>query len=178
MSDITLVIGGARSGKSRYAEQLGAGQGRVVYVATAEAKDNEMADRIRRHRADRPAGWATVEEPLDVASAIRAASQADVVIVDCLTLLVTNLLLKYENPCDPIAAERIDQAVRDAVTAAKVSQAHVVFVANEVGLGIVPDNTLSRVFRDVAGRANQTVAAVADRVVLTVAGIPLTVKAP
>jgi adenosylcobinamide kinase/adenosylcobinamide-phosphate guanylyltransferase len=164
-----LVLGGARSGKSRYAQAVAeAAGGRLVFVATAQAFDDEMTDRIRRHREDRDARWTTVEAPLDVAGAIYAADGEDVVVlVDCLTLWASNLLLGEEDADARLAA------LLDAIASAR---GQVVLVANEVGLGIVPDNALARRFRDLAGTINQRVAAVVDRVHMTVAGIPIVVK--
>ena len=170
MSGASLfVIGGARSGKSRYAHaRAEAAGGAPVFVATAEAFDDEMRERIARHQADRDARWSTVEAPRDLPAAIDALNGGDaVVLVDCLTLWVSNLLLADadipragEQLCDAIA--RFDGTL--------------IFVANEVGLGIVPDNTLARRFRDAAGLLNQSVAATVEEVVLLTAGLPLTLK--
>lgn len=176
--ELLLVIGGARSGKSRHAEALGHAAGpaaRVLFAATAEAHDDDMRRRIARHRADRPAGWATVEAPLALPEALAAAAGArDLVIVDCLTLWVSNLLLRHEGDADLDArvAERVEAllAVRARDTAAWV------VVTNEVGLGVVPGTPLGRHYRDLLGRANQQVAARADRVRLLVAGIAVAVK--
>ncbi len=164
---LTLVLGGARSGKSRHAEALVTSlPGPWRYVATAQALDAEMADRIALHRARRAAGWITVEAPLDLAGALRAAA-GQPVLVDCLTLWLTNLILGGQ---DLAAAQgALDSALdlRDAPS---------VLVANEVGLGIVPDNALARAFRDAAGRLNQHLAARADTVLFLVAGLPMRVK--
>lgn len=170
MSGASLfVIGGARSGKSRYAQaRAEAAGGAPVFVATAEAFDDEMRERIARHQADRDARWSTVEAPRDLPAAIDALNGGDaVVLVDCLTLWVSNLLLANadisragEQLCDAIA--RFDGTL--------------IFVANEVGLGIVPDNALARRFRDAAGLLNQSVAAAVEEVVLLTAGLPLTLK--
>jgi adenosylcobinamide kinase/adenosylcobinamide-phosphate guanylyltransferase len=166
-----LVLGGARSGKSRYAQMRAEATGlSPIYVATAQVFDDEMADRIVRHRADRGARWTTVEEPLDLPGAISVHSCADtVVLVDCLTLWASNLLL----------ADRYLDAAASALTTAMVAcRGPVVLVANEVGLGIVPDNALARRFRDYAGTINQAVAAAASEVVMMFAGIPLMIKPP
>lgn len=165
--EVVLVLGGARSGKSRYAESLlTARPGPWVYVATAEVLDAEMADRVSRHRNDRGPGWITVEEPLDLAGVLRQRQGAPV-LVDCLTLWLSNLL----------GADRdIDVAVHGLLTALGETTGTTVLVSNEVGLGIVPDNALARAFRDHAGRLHQRVAAQASRVVLTVAGLPVPVK--
>ncbi len=166
---VTLVLGGARSGKSSYAEQLAESQCRdCVYVATATAGDEEMADRIARHQERRGAGWRTVEAALDLAGALAAAASSDtVVLVDCLTLWLSNILfeeLNVENECGKLVAALPGLA------------GPVIFVSNEVGLGIVPDNALARRFRDEAGRLNQAVAAAAQSVVFVAAGLPLVLK--
>lgn len=166
---ITLVLGGARSGKSAYAETLVVKDGgRRIYLATAQAFDDEMAARIAAHRDRRDAGWRTVEEPLDLAGALAGADAADtVVLVDCLTLWLSNLM----------AAERDVAAEVGALTAGFARlRGRVVLVANEVGLGIVPDNALARAFRDLHGTMNQAVAAAADRVVFVAAGLPMVLK--
>ena len=164
-----LVLGGARSGKSRYAQTLAeASGGGLVFVATAQAFDAEMTDRIRRHRADRDHRWATVEAPVDLAGALSAVDGNDtVVLIDCLTLWASNLLLGDEDA---------DARLAQLIAVLGSARAKVLMVANEVGLGIVPDNALARRFRDLAGTINQRVAAVADRVHMTVAGIPIVVK--
>ena len=168
-TSLTLVLGGARSGKSAYAESLVVGRD-AVYVATAEAIDDEMGERIARHRARRGAGWTTVEAPLDLAAAVRAhAPGASGILVDCLTVWLGNLMH---------AGRDIDREAGSLLESLAVPQAPVVFVANEVGLGVVPDNPMARAFRDHAGRLNQVLAARADRVVLVTAGIPLVLKAP
>jgi adenosylcobinamide kinase / adenosylcobinamide-phosphate guanylyltransferase len=165
---LTLVLGGARSGKSRYAESLTMGfPPPWVYVATAEPLDDEMAARIAEHRARRSADWRAIEAPRDLAGAFAAVEAGGAVLVDCLTLWLSNLMLANAD----IAAEteRLDGILVRATTP-------VVLVSNEVGSGIVPDNALARRFRDAQGRLNQRVAARADRVVLMVAGLPLVVK--
>ena len=166
---VTLVLGGARSGKSGYAEMLVAGaSASAVYVATAEAGDAEMAGRIAAHRAGRSESWRTIEVPLDLASAIAEhASPGQPILVDCLTLWLSNLMgagriVEHES-------EMLCAALRDA-------SGPVVLVANEVGLGLVPDSELGRAFRDAAGHLNQAVAAIADRVVFVAAGLPLVLK--
>ena len=166
---LTLVLGGARSGKSRHAESLvEAAAPAALYLATAQALDAEMAERIRRHRARRGARWTTREEPLDLAAALaEAARPGRPVLVDCLTLWLSNLLL---------AGRDVDEAIAGLLAALPLLAGPVVFVANEVGLGIVPDNALARAFRDHAGRLNQAVAARAQRVVFLAAGLPLTLK--
>ena len=169
---LTLVLGGARSGKSVLAERLtlsAAGKAPPLYVATAEAFDDEMRDRIARHRADRGPGWRTVEAPADPAAAIAAAAEAGAVLLDCLTIWAATLMHLERDP---------DTETARLVAAARDLGRPVVMVANEVGLGIVPDNALARRFRDVAGRMNQQVAAAADRVIFVAAGLPLVLKGP
>lgn len=168
---VTLVLGGARSGKSAHAEALVEGQpGPCLYLATAEAGDAEMAERIARHRQRRGQRWHTLEEPLDLAGALsRGAPPGGAVLVDCLTLWLANLLAAGR---DPLAEGRRLLEVLPELAAP------VVFVSNEVGFGIVPANALARRFRDEAGRLHQAVAAAADRVVFVAAGLPLVLKPP
>ena len=168
-ASVTLVLGGARSGKSRYAERLVDGRGGgPIYIATATAGDAEMAERIARHRARRGGHWQTVEAPLDLAAALAASvAPGRGVLVDCLTLWLANLIEAGLDVTDEIAR---------LLAALPALDGPVVFVANEVGLGIVPDNALARAFRDHAGLLNQELAAAADRVVLVAAGLPLVLK--
>lgn len=164
-----LVLGGARSGKSRYAQaQAEALPGKLVYIATAEALDAEMEDRIARHRGDRGPRWNTVEAPLDLAEAIAAQSASDIVLlVDCLTLWASNLIL----------AERdVSAAISGLIAAMADAPGKIILVSNEVGLGVVPDNALARRFRDIAGEINQAVAACVDSAVLMTAGLPIILK--
>ena len=166
---LTLVLGGGRSGKSRYAESLFGGAG-GVYIATAEPIDDEMRARIGRHRARRDDRWTTAEAPLDLAGTLRAHGRnAPGVLVDCLTVWLGNLMH---------AGRDIDREVRALLESLAAIEAPVVLVANEVGLGVVPDNPMARAFRDHAGELNQALAARADRVVLVTAGLPLVLKAP
>ncbi|HEY0524405.1 MAG TPA: bifunctional adenosylcobinamide kinase/adenosylcobinamide-phosphate guanylyltransferase [Stellaceae bacterium] len=171
---LTLVLGGARSGKSRHAESLVEASGLArAYIATAQALDAEMAERIRHHRERRAgAGWTTIEAPLDLSGALATAARPGrAVLVDCLTLWLTNVLLRAEDGGGGVAAEIA--ALADRLPRL---EGPVVLVANEVGLGIVPDNALARAFRDHAGRLNQAVAAAAQRVVFVAAGLPLVLK--
>lgn len=166
---VTLVLGGARSGKSRYAEQLVERQpGACIYLATAEAGDAEMAERIRRHQARRGARWRTIEAPLELTATLgRLAAPAAAILVDCLTLWLANLLG---------AGRDVEAEVGGLLAALSNLRGPVVFVSNEVGLGIVPEGELSRRFRDHAGRLHQGIAAAAQSVAFMVAGIPLMVK--
>ena len=175
-TDLTLVTGGARSGKSRYALSLLEGSASVTFIATAEALDDDMRRRIARHRAERPASWSTVEAPRDLAVALEGVPADAAVVVDCLTLWVSNLLMSAgdaagsDEPWYP--ADEVDAAV----AALERRPGKTVVVTNEVGLGVVPPTPLGRAYRDALGRVNQRVAAVADGVVLLVAGIPWTIK--
>lgn len=176
-----LILGGARSGKSREAERRAATSAlAVTVIATAEALDEEMAARIRRHQDDRPAGWRTVEAPVALADALRAeAAPERCIIVDCLTLWLTNLLADAHTLPAGATAEDLPlfRRERDALLAALPTlPGRIIFVANEVGLGLVPETPLGRLFRDEAGRLNQAVAALCPRVVFVAAGLPLVLK--
>ena len=166
---VTLVLGGARSGKSRFAEGLiAAHPGRPIYLATAEAGDAEMAERIRRHRARRGDAWATIEEPLELAGALTSVPRDNAaVLVDCLTLWLSNLIA---------AGRNVEREIQSLIECLPKVAAPVIFVSNEVGLGIVPDNALARAFRDHAGFLHQAVASAADRVYFVAAGLPLLLK--
>ena len=165
---MTLVLGGARSGKSRYAEQLVmASPAPWIYVATAEPFDDEMRARIAEHRGRRGQDWQTVDAPTDLAGAIEDAAKDRIVLVDCLTLWINNLMFRKIN---------IDTAIENLEAALAARQAPTVLVSNEVGFGIVPDNAEARRFRDLQGRLNQRIAAMAGQVVLMVAGLPMLVK--
>lgn len=162
------MLGGARSGKSRHAQALAEAMGGArVFVATAQAFDDEMCDRIARHQADRDGSWFTVEAPLELPQVIRMQGAGVVVLVDCLTLWLSNLLL---------ADRDLEAASDELIEALTTAEAGIVLVSNEVGFGIVPDNALARRFRDAAGRLNQRVAAACDAVDLVVAGLPLRLK--
>lgn len=174
---LTLVLGGARSGKSRYAQSLAAGAGGpVLFVATAAPvspdEDPEMASRIARHRAFRPSHWKTLEAPLDVVAAVRSAES--LVLVDCVTLWISNLLHEYRALEGTARETRILGEVEALGTALREREA--IAVTNQVGEGIVPETPLAREFRDLQGQANQILAREASRVVLLVAGIPLALK--
>jgi adenosylcobinamide kinase / adenosylcobinamide-phosphate guanylyltransferase len=168
-----FVVGGARSGKSRFAIDSQPLRARVTFLATAQAGDSDMAARIARHRAERPAHWRTVEEPYDLVSQLRACcADSDAVVVDCLTLWVSNLMLRG----DP--DEWIVKQGEEVAAVLAQGLADVTVVSNEVGEGVHPPTADGRRFRDLLGTVNQRVAAVAERVVLMVAGLPLAVKGP
>ena len=169
-----LVLGGARSGKSAFAERLAVEWGgAVVYAATATATDEEMAERIAHHRARRPAGWVTVEAPTDVAThlsttLLRLGVGAPTVLVEDLTLLLSNLFVRDERSAEAAATTEVDQLL--------ALEANVILVSNEIGMGLVPPYALGRAFRDALGRLNQFAASACDEVDLIVAGLPLRLK--
>lgn len=169
MSRSLLILGGARSGKSRHGQSWAeAHAGSLAYVATAQALDAEMAERIARHRAERDARWMTIEAPLDLPGAIAATGgHHGAILVDCLTLWLSNLMLGEHD---------IPAATAALIAALAACPTPIALIANEVGFGIVPDNALARRFRDEAGRLNQRLAQVVDAAVLVVAGLPLTLK--
>ena len=169
---ISLVLGGARSGKSLFAENLAEHMSSAmsmpkIYLATARAGDDEMADRIDQHKKRRGPDWTTLEAPVELAQAIAAQANNHIILVDCITLWLTNLLLSDAD----INAET-DKLIEASISASP----HLIFVSNEVGNGIVPENALARRFRDEAGRTNQKLAAAADYVALVTAGLPLDIK--
>jgi adenosylcobinamide kinase / adenosylcobinamide-phosphate guanylyltransferase len=166
-----LIIGGARAGKSGYGEQRAKEMGdRLVYLATAEAKDEEMSQRIAEHRKRRDDRWTTIEEPIEIRAALMGLrGKTDCVLMDCLTLWISNLLISHDKS---YAEEKVKELIRNFPDLGF----HLLLVANEVGWGIVPENALGREFRDIAGWTNQQLAGAADEVILMVAGIPMTVK--
>ena len=168
---LTLILGGRRAGKSTYAQRLAEGSGRVLFAATAEAGDEDMAARIRKHRDDRPSEWDTLEEPLDLVGSLRPVVDGyDTVLLDCLTLWVSNLM-HAEGERDVLAeTERLLDCYRE-------QDASWIVVSNEVGLGIVPMTQLGREYADRLGRVNQLVASAADDVWFVAAGLPLNLKA-
>ncbi|WP_158944716.1 bifunctional adenosylcobinamide kinase/adenosylcobinamide-phosphate guanylyltransferase [Granulicella sp. S190] len=171
-SSVTLVLGGVRSGKSRYAQQLAERESRVIFLATAKVSDEEMRIKIDKHRGERPADWITIEEPLELVKVIaQQGHECDVMVVDCLTIFAANLLEAEGEDRNAIEG-RVD-ALYSALQAASCS---VVLVSNEVGSGVVPAYPLGRRYRDLLGEINQSVARVADDVVLMVAGLPLALK--
>lgn len=187
-SEITLVLGGARSGKSVWAEQLAADTGQpVLYLATATAGDDEMAERIAAHRASRPPAWRTVEASYDLADAVRAhARPNEVVLVDCLTLWVSNVILRQLGRESDTAAvpqsewtaieAQLLAATDNLLATARVMDTRLILVSNEVGMGLVPPSPLGRRYRDLLGRVNQVVAHRANSVVLMIAGLPVDLR--
>ncbi len=191
MGKLTLILGGARSGKSTFAEQRAKELGGedVLYVATSETKDEEMVERVEKHRSERPAAWETVEAPRNVAQAIRGAgSGANVILLDCMTFLVANHLMDAaapeDDPFDDPSTDPFDAQIEADVVAevealveyVQESDVELLVVSNEVGLGVVPPYELGRAYRDILGRANQILARHAYEVQLLVAGIPMKVK--
>lgn len=178
-----LVLGGARSGKSTHAERLSEQlSARRNYIATAQAFDDEMAERIELHKTRRGQGWRTVEEPYDLPGAIRAitvdkTAQGSTILVDCLTLWLSNVMLRENwGDTERLEPDILGRAFIDAASSAKAVGCYVVAVSNEVGLGLVPETKLGRRFRDAQGRLNQQIAAAADHVVFVAAGLPLVLK--
>jgi adenosylcobinamide kinase/adenosylcobinamide-phosphate guanylyltransferase len=199
MGKLTLILGGARSGKSSYAERRAKelGGDSVLYVATSETKDEEMVERVEKHRSERPSAWGTVEAPRNIAQALRQAQDASlrqersaekVILLDCMTFLVANHLMDAAAPeddpfdapsSDPFDAEieaNVVVEVEALVKYAQEADVEMLVVSNEVGLGVVPPYELGRAYRDILGRANQILARHADEVLLFVAGIPMKVK--
>ena len=171
-NSITLILGGARSGKSRLAQKLAGRHSRVVFVATARSVDDEMRSKIERHKAERPSEWITVEEPLSIDTVVREkGAHFAMVLVDCLTLYAGNLLSSREND-----QESVRNHVQSLCKALREAASSVVLVSNEVGSGVVPEYPSGRAFRDLLGDINQRVAAIADNVVLMVAGLPMVLK--
>ena len=172
MNGHILVLGGARSGKTGFAERLAMRAGESpLYLATAQALDAEMAERVRMHQQQRHKRFATLEEPIALSTALRVAAKThDVILVDCLTLWITNLLGANDN-----VAAAVDELV---ATLPQIEDCKVILVSNEVGLGIVPDNAMARMFRDLAGAAHQRLAEICSEVHFVVAGLPMTLKGP
>jgi adenosylcobinamide kinase/adenosylcobinamide-phosphate guanylyltransferase len=179
MGKLILILGGARSGKSTFAQGLAGELGgeRVLYVATAEAEDEEMRRRIERHRRERPAGWGTLEARRNVGQAIQEGyGDAKAVLVDCLTVLVSNRLLAFEDAFAPEVEAAVMTEVEELAACAQIVPGSFIVVSNEVGMGVVPPYPLGRAYRDLLGKANQVLARRADEVYLLVAGLPLTLK--
>jgi adenosylcobinamide kinase/adenosylcobinamide-phosphate guanylyltransferase len=168
---ITLITGGARSGKSAYALKLALEYSNRVFIATAQAIDGEMEDRIAKHKAERGDSFTTIEEPVDLAGAIKKIPEGtEVALIDCLTVWMGNLMHKHGDDAESF------QETSDLMDVLAQVPCDVILVSNEVGMGIVPDNQASRLYRDMAGRMNQEIAAIADSVILTVAGLPMELK--
>jgi adenosylcobinamide kinase/adenosylcobinamide-phosphate guanylyltransferase len=176
--ELILILGGARSGKSAYAERLARERGgEVLFVATATAGDDDMARRIAAHRADRPAAWRTLEAPDGIAGRVAAAhDMAPTIILDCLTLLTSNILLAHEAAGEEAVARALDAEIDALLARIASDSATWIIVSNEVGMGLVPPYPLGRAYRDLLGRINARVAARADRAYLLVAGLPLDLK--
>ena len=186
MGKLTLILGGARSGKSSYAERLATQHGgQVLYIATAQPLDGEMAERIANHQKNRPANWQTLEIPSAVGALLQSRTQpetlpAGVILVDCLTLLVSNLLLAVSSGVgedltvdEEAATALVETEVAQLLEAVRSIPAEWIIVSNEVGLGLVPPYPLGRVYRDLLGRANQRLASQAEQVIFMIAGIPM-----
>lgn len=170
---LVFVTGGARSGKSDYAMSIAEKSGgRLVYIATATPGDDEMRDRIENHKRSRGMNWNTIEETLDLSGAVSSLGGEGAVIIDCLTLWLTNIMMQDMEAFEDVAVNK----ARELADALRAFKGTAVVVSNEVGLGIVPENALSRRFRDVAGLANRVMAASADEVYLVVSGIPVKIK--
>jgi len=175
-SRLIFILGGARSGKSVYALKLAESiVGKRLYLATAEALDDEMAERIKKHKRGRGNNWTTIEKPVKIADVIAKDKKHDVILLDCITIwlsnLITNSASKIENQ-----KSKIENYINSLVSACKKTKANIIVVSNEVGLGIVPDNPLARQFRDISGYANQRIAEAADEVYFVVSGIGVKVK--
>ncbi len=185
MARIVLVTGGCRSGKSAHAQKMAEGlPGRRAFVATCPPLDDEMRARIRRHREARERSqriddqmeWHTIEEEIDLPGVVRGAQGYEVLLIDCLTLWVNNLMYEAEKEGRQVEEAEVERRCRDLLSACAERPGAVIFVTNEVGMGIVPDNPASRRFRDLAGRCNEVMGAGADEVILLVCGIPMRVK--
>ncbi len=179
-----MVLGGARSGKSTFAEKLAKkiGGKNVTYIATAQAFDQEMEERIAHHKTQRPVDWETIEEPTDIYQAVQRVDNNQTILIDCLTLYISNLLLK-ENPEEDFELEKkknleedIVENINQVLKYAEKKEIDLIVVSNEVGQGLVPSYKLGRLFRDISGRVNQYISDKADKVYLTVAGLPLDLK--
>jgi adenosylcobinamide kinase/adenosylcobinamide-phosphate guanylyltransferase len=173
MNNITFILGGARSGKSSYSLELAKKNKskKTAFIATCQALDNEMEKRINIHKKTRPSSWKTFEEPMDVSGLLKnIGDKYEVIVLDCLTLLVSNLLLKNNKQ------KMIESEISKILSIMKKNNAENIIVSNEVGLGIVPENKLARDFRDIAGRVNQIVVEKSDKVFFMVSGIPWRIK--
>lgn len=184
MGKLTLILGGARSGKSMFAERLaGGGDRQVLYIATAQGLDEEMTARIASHRQKRPSTWHTLEIPINVGRVLQSQPiQSDVVLLDCLTLLVSNQLMKastdVDQPDEKLAKLLVQHEIDDLLTSIQAGQSEWIIVSNEVGMGLVPPYPLGRVYRDLLGWANQKLAVASDQVYFMVAGLPWKLTPP
>jgi len=183
MGQLTLILGGARSGKSSYAEELARESNQpVLYIATATALDDEMRERIEHHQAARPSHWETLEAPMNIAVILESKRFASrlwtgVVLLDCITLLINNILFSLPDDAHfETVMQKVNDEIESLIEAQKQTGGEWLIVSNEVGLGLVPPYPLGRVYRDALGRANQMLARAADRVVFMVAGIPTKIK--
>jgi adenosylcobinamide kinase/adenosylcobinamide-phosphate guanylyltransferase len=179
MGNLILILGGARSGKSTFAQQLANERnGQIAYIATAEGLDDEMASRIARHRAERPTDWRTYEIPYGIGRAYQEKLiLGDTILLDCITLLVTNLMmladLDEDEPDEEAASELVQMEINELLTEIQTGNSSWIVVSNEVGLGLVPPYPLGRIYRDLLGKVNQQLTALADEIYLMVAGIPV-----
>ncbi|MDR0311523.1 MAG: bifunctional adenosylcobinamide kinase/adenosylcobinamide-phosphate guanylyltransferase [Acidobacteriota bacterium] len=175
MGKVILVTGGSRSGKSSWAQKTAESiSPRRVFIATCPVIDDEMRERIRKHRQSRDEkNWHTIEEPLDIAGAIDSSHEFPAALVDCLTLWINNLMYRAEKENTAITETDVAAECRRVIDAAKRHPGAVLFVTNEVGMGIIPENAQARLYRDLAGRCNQVIAEACDRVVLMISGLPL-----
>ena len=177
-SELIFILGGARSGKSSFALKLAESiKGKRLYIAAAEALDMEMEERIKKHKKERANNWDAIEEPIKIADIIKKNKKYGVILLDCLTLWVSNLMhIEARSKGQGARGGRTLQKITDLISACKKAKASIIIVSNEVGLGIVPDNPLARQFRDIAGFANQKIADAAGEVYFMVSGIPLKIK--
>ena len=188
-SKLSFILGGARSGKSRYVEEYARQKGKnVLFIATATAGDDEMRLRIQNHQASRPKNWQTLEAPRDIPARLAEVLQKetggqadtirpDIVILDCITMLTSNILCTFPEELDfEVFEKEVEKQTSELLAAIRQTTAHWLVISNEIGLGIVPANAYSRSYRDALGRANQKIAAEADEVLFMVAGIPMKVK--
>jgi adenosylcobinamide kinase/adenosylcobinamide-phosphate guanylyltransferase len=179
MGRLILILGGARSGKSTFAQELAAqlAGDKVLFVATAQAADQEMRERIEKHQRERPAGWETLEVPRSIGQSIQVcAGQPEAILIDCLTLLVSNLVVSVPDPFAAEVEQQVVAEVDELIECAEQFSGTTIIVSNEVGLGLVPPYPLGRAYRDLLGKANQILAQTADQVYFMVAGIPMIVK--
>lgn len=178
MARCILVTGGSRSGKSLFAQRLAESMdGPRAFIATCPVIDDEMRERIRKHQQSRRRGeWRTIEEPLDLAGALEGARKHRVALVDCVTLWVNNVMHEARQRGKAVTESQMARRCKEALRACRAHSGTIIFVTNEVGMGIIPENEMSRRFRDLAGRANQTIAAACDEVILVVCGQALTIK--